>query len=100
MSIPGPASSSGELSASSIVMNMTGYLHGVELNPPSVGLATVKVWDSPTTSTVGKRLLTTMTCAAGQNALFLTFLMPRIANSGIYCELTGTTTYVVGYSLG
>lgn len=92
------ASSSGEKSATAQITVIGSYLHGFELNPPSTGLATLKVYDSK--AGAASSLIATATTAAGLPSIYVEFPAPRIANSGIYAVLTGTTTYVVGFSLG
>lgn len=92
------ASSSGEKSATAQITLTGGYLHGFELNPPSTGLATLKIYDSKSAGTTG--LISTATTAAGLPSIYVEFPAPRTANSGIYAVLTGTTTYVIGFSLG
>jgi len=94
------ATSSGEKSASSIIQVLGGYLHGFELNPPQSGQATLKIYDSNEASTTNKLLLTTVTCTAGLNSVYVEFPTPRAVNVGIYAVLTGNTTYTVAYSLG
>lgn len=91
-------SSSGEKSATAQITNTGGFLHGLELNPPSSGLATLKVYDSATAGTT--KLITTATTAAGLSSIYIEFPGPRACNSGIYAVLTGTTTYSIGFSLG
>lgn len=92
------ASSSGEKSATAQITTTGGYLHGFELNPPASGLATLKVYDSGSSSTTN--LIATATTAAGLPSIYVEFPAPRTANSGIYVVLSGTTTYSVGFSLG
>lgn len=92
------ASSSGELSATQQVTTIGAYLCGFELNPPSSGVATLKVYDSSSAGTT--KLLSTATTASGLPSIYVEFPNPRVANSGIYAVLTGTTTYVIGFSLG
>lgn len=91
-------SSSGELSATTQVTSTGGFLHGLELNPPSAGTATLKVYDSSVAGVT--KLITTATTAAGLSSIYIEFPNPRACNSGIYVVLTGTTTYSIGYSLG
>ena len=90
--------SSGEKSATAQVTLIGGYLHGFELNPPDSGLATLKVYDSKSGGT--GLLIATATTAAGLPSIYVEFPHPRAANSGIYAVLVGTTTYIIGYSLG
>ncbi len=92
------ASSSGELSGTSQITSTGGYLHGFELNPPTVGLATLKIYDSNAAGTT--KLIATASTAAGLSSIYCEFPSPRTANSGIYAVLTGTTTYNIGFSLG
>lgn len=92
------ASSSGEKSATTQITVIGSNLCGFELNPPSVGLATLKIYDSSIAGTT--LLLATATAAAGLNSIYVEFPYPRTANQGIYAVLTGTTTYSVGFSLG
>lgn len=92
------STSSGEKSATAQITTIGGYLHGFELNPPSTGLATLKVYDSNAAGVTF--LLATATTAAGLASIYVEFPAPRTANSGIYAVLSGTTTYSVGYSLG
>ena len=96
----GPQTTSDQQSASAQIASRPGFFHGFELTPPNVGLATLKIYDSENSSISGKKILAEATVAAGQNSIFLTYVVPRVANRGIYVTLTGTTTYVVGYSLG
>lgn len=91
-------SSSGEKSSTAQITLIGGFLHGFELNPPSSGLATLKIYDSNAGGT--SLLLATATTAAGLPSIYVEFPYPRAANSGIYAVLTGTTTYSVGFSLG
>lgn len=91
-------SSSGEKSTTAQITQIGGYLHGFELNPPSTGLATLKVYDSSSAGTT--LLVATATTAAGLPSIYVEFPNPRACNSGVYAVLTGTTTYVVGFSLG
>lgn len=96
----GPASTSDEKSSSAQIASISGFLHGFELNPPAVGLATLKIYDSENSTVSGKQILCTATVAAGQNSIYVELPSPRVANKGLYATLTGTTTYVVGFSLG
>ncbi len=96
----GPATPSDELSASSNVTTRSSFLHGFEINPPAIGVATLKIYDSENSTLTNKKLMATATVAAGQNSIYLSFIMPRVANRGIRAVITGTTTFVVGYSLG
>lgn len=98
MSLRWAASSSGEKSATSQIITLGGYLCGFELNPPSSGLATLKIYDS--SSGTPTNLIATATTANGLPSIYVEFPAPRTANSGIYAVLTGTTTYIVGFSLG
>lgn len=93
------ATSSGEKSATAQIISLGGYLHGFELNPPATGLSTLKIYDSNNGST--DKLITTATCAAGLNSIYVEFPTLRTTNLGIYAVLTGAaTTYVIGFSLG
>jgi hypothetical protein len=94
-----PQTSSDELSASAQISSMRSFLYGVELNPPSTGLATLKLYDSENSTITGKKLILSCVVAAGQSTLFITFPSGRSANRGIYAALTGTTTYIIGYNL-
>lgn len=99
----GPQTTSDEQSASAQICTRTGYFHSFELNPPAIGLATLKIYDSENSTLAGKKILAEGICAAGQNSIFLSYMTPRVALRGIYASLTttvGTTTYVAGYSLG
>lgn len=91
-------SSSGEKSATAQITQIGGHLHGFELNPPSSGLATLKIYDSKSAGTTS--LISTATTASGLASIYVEFPGPRACNSGIYAVLTGTTTYVIGFSLG
>lgn len=91
------STSSGEKSATAQITNLGGYLHGFELNPPSTGIATLKIYDSIGGTDL---LLTTATTAAGLSSIYVEFPTPRSCNKGIRAVLTGTTTYVVAFSLG
>lgn len=91
----GPATTTGELSASSQAWARPGYLHGVEFNPPVSGQATLKLYDG--TSSAGK-LLTTLTSASGETSISVQFVVPRVVNFGIYASLSGISTYVVAFS--
>jgi len=91
----GPATTSGEQSATAQIWAQPGFLHGIEINPPQSGLVTLKVYDGASTS--GK-LLSTLTVAAGENSISVQFNSPRVVNSGIHAALSGTTTYVIAYS--
>lgn len=91
-------SSSGEKSATAQITSTGGFLHGVELNPPASGLATLKIYDSNAAGT--NSLITTATTAAGLSSIYIEFPNPRACNSGVYAVLSGTTTYVIGFSLG
>ncbi len=90
--------SSGELSSSTQITVIGGYLHGFELNPPGTGIATLKIYDSDTGGT--NLLISTATTAYGLSSVYVEFPHPRVANKGIYAVLSGTTTYSIGYSLG
>lgn len=92
-----PSTSSGELSASTQIVTRPAFLQEVELNPPSIGTATLKIYDS--NSGASGTLLMSITVAAGQNTLYLSYPSGRVANRGIYVALTGTTTFVLGYSV-
>lgn len=99
----GPQTTSDEKTTSAQICVRTGYFHSFELNPPSIGLATLKIYDSEDSSLSGKKILAQGICAAGQNSIFLSYMVPRVALRGIYASLTvttGTTAFVVGYSLG
>lgn len=91
-------STSGEKSSTAQITLIGGHLHGFELNPPSSGLATLKIYDSNAAGT--SKLVSTATTAAGLPSIYVEFPYARACNSGIYAVLTGTTTYVIGFSLG
>lgn len=91
-------SSSGEKSATAQITATGSYLHGLELNPPASGLATLKIYDSNSAGTAS--LVATATTAAGLSSIYIEFPNPRSCNKGIYTVLTGTTTYNIGFSLG
>lgn len=97
----GPATSSGEKSASTVIYTRPCYLHGFEVVPPNIGYSVLKVYDSSNTSTAGKTIIAEATVAAGQNSIYLSFMTPRVANNGVYAELTntsGSTTFVLAFS--
>lgn len=95
----GPVTSSDEQSASATIAVIPSFLHSFELNPPTTGLATLKIYDSENATLTGKKMLLTTTIAAGTDAIHLALPSPRVANRGLRVELTGTTTYIVGFSL-
>lgn len=94
----GPGTSSGEKSSSEAIATRPAYLHGFEINPPNSGLAVLKIYDNA--SAASGIVVATATVAAGQNSLYLDFRAARVCNNGIYASLTGTTTYIISYSLG
>lgn len=93
------ATSSGEKSASAVIYARPAYLHGFEILPPATGVSTIKVYDSPSSAT--GLIIASGTVAAGQNAIYLSFVCPRVCNNGVYAALTGSaTTYQVAFSPG
>lgn len=90
--------SSGERSATVQITTTGGYLHSLQINPPSSGYATLKVYDSNNAGTT--LLIATVAVSAGLNSIYLSLPHPQTANNGIYAVLTGTTTYTIGFSLG
>lgn len=94
-----PQTSSGEQTGNAQISSNRAHLLGIELNPPATGLATLKIYDSENSTTSGKALVLSLTVAAGQSTLFITFPSGRSANRGLYAVLTGTTSYLVGYNL-
>lgn len=98
---PGPATASGEKTASAVVYASPCYLHGFEVNPPNIGTSTLKIWDSATATTSGKSVISEAQVASGQNSIYLSFVTPRPCNQGLYAELTnsnGSTAFVVAFS--
>lgn len=101
----GPSTSSGEKSADAQVTSRASFLHGFELNPPNAGFTTIKIYDSENSTLTGKLLIATATCSTGMNSIYLIFPSPKVANRGIYADITSTpgsssTTYNVAFSLG
>lgn len=92
----GPATSSGEKSISAAITSRPSMIHGFDILPPSIGLATLKIYDG--TSASGT-IIAEITVAAGQNAISMSYVIPRLCNTALYASLSGTTTYVIGYSL-
>lgn len=95
--MPGLVTSSGEKTASAQIYAAPSYLHNFEVNPPAIGLATVKIYDG--TDSTGT-MIASITVAAGQNSVVVDYKTARIANRGIYAALSGTTSYIVGFSPG
>lgn len=101
MILIGPATSSGEKTDDAVICARPGYLHGFELLPPSAGTVTLKIYDSENSTVSGKTVLAQAKVAAGQNSVYCAFLVPRVANRGIFAEVDVTTSsYTVAYSLG
>lgn len=100
----GPATTSDEQSATASITVRSSFLHGLDLNPPTVGFATLKIYDSEDSVVTGRKLIAEAVCAAGQNSVYISFNAPRVANRGIRAVLTQTTgttaVYNVAFSLG
>lgn len=95
----GPASYSGEKSADAVIYAAPAFLHGFELQPPTIGYATLKIYDNA--SAASGTLIASATVAAGMNSIYLDFTAARACNNGIYADITVTstsTTYSVAFS--
>lgn len=88
----GPSTSSGLLSASTIIAPRNAYLYSIEIVPPSTGISKVEVFDSKTATSVGKIALGSCSQYAGESSKPVIFPMPVNANEGLYAVLSGTAT--------
>ncbi len=91
-----PATSSGSKSADAAILTQPGRLLCIDLNPPAASDATLVIYDNA--SAASGTVLMTVTATAGQGSVHIE--TDRICNNGIYVDVTGTTTYVIGYSVG
>lgn len=94
----GPVTTSDEQSASATIYAAPSHFHSFEILPPSTGYATLKIYDSENSSLTGKKILAEASVSFGMNSIYLALPIPRVCNRGIRAELTGTTTYTVGFS--
>lgn len=97
----GRATSSGEKSGSSQITTTESYLMGIDVQPPSVGQAVLKVYDSKNSDTTGKLVLAEIYLDAGLQGLNHVWVLPITANQGIYVAASGTVVnYIVQFMLG
>lgn len=94
----GAVTTSDEQSASATIYAAQSHFHSLELLPPTSGYATLKVYDSENDTLTGKRMIAEATVSAGMNSIYLALPAPRVCNRGVRAELTGTTTYIIGFS--
>lgn len=94
------STSSGLKTANAQVITIPGAVCGIDLQAPSTGQANLKVYDSKDSNTTGKLLLAEIFCDAGMSSVNHEFTAPVIANQGIYAELTGTSSYIVRFTVG
>jgi len=71
----------------------------IDLLPPNSGAATLVIYDNNTANASGT-ILFEGACQAGTASSSVNMSMARYVTKGIYAVLTGTTTYVVGYTVG
>ena len=90
-----PATVSGEKSASAVIYAAPAALIGIDLLPPSSGIATLKIYDHP--SAASGTIVAELVVAAGMNAQSVHLAVSRRALTGLYASLTGTTTYIVAF---
>lgn len=89
-----PIEASGIFTASSVIKNVPGMLHGIIVTITTEGAADVlKVWDSPDATTTDDVELARVTLAAGTNLGQQAIIMlpsPGVyAHLGIYVEVCG-----------
>ncbi len=93
-----PCTSSGEKTASAAISTHPGLLMAVDLIPPSVGTAVLKIYDNP--SAASGTIIFECATTAGVASQSFSFNMARYAGTGIYASLVdaqGDASYVVGY---
>ncbi len=93
--------SSGALTASAAIFNMSAQLCGLDLLPPTSGTVTLTLYDNPTAAS--GNVLAAVSVTAGNNSEHKEYGAGIIANAGIYAALTGSTTgasCVVRFSAG
>lgn len=91
-----PATSSGAKTADAVIYAAPAILQFIDIMPPAAGVATLKIYDHP--SAASGTLLATVEVAAGMNSVSVNLTTARRALTGLYADLTGTTTYIVGFS--
>lgn len=91
-----PSTSSGAQTADGVIYAAPAILQSIDLMPPASGVATLKIYDHP--SAASGTLLATLEVAAGANSQSIHMTTARRALRGLYADLTGTTTFVVGFS--
>lgn len=91
-----PSSVSGEKNASAVIYAAPAILQSIDLLPPATGVATLKIYDHP--STASGTIIAELVVAAGQNSASIHLATARRAVTGLYASLSGTTTFVVGFS--
>lgn len=94
MSASNPYNMTGEQNATGNVVAFPCILRSVDLLPPASGTATLKIYDSSTTGTA-LCIFEASVVSTADSAVCVP--MERIASSGLYCVLTGTTVFNVGY---
>lgn len=94
------STSSGLKSASSQIINQSGYLMGIDVVTPTTGTTLLTFYDSENSTTTDKLIIAEVEVDAGFSTLNHEFYAPVIANRGIYVTLTGqTVNYIIRYSL-
>lgn len=94
------STSSGLKSADAQITTQQSYVMGFDLQPPCTGIITFTVYDSSNSDTTNKLVLAQAEIDAGVASINHEFFAPIIANSGIYCTISGgTSTYQLRYSL-
>lgn len=94
-----PCTSSGEKSASALISSHPGLLMAIDLLPPASGAATLVIYDNNAASASGT-VLFECSVSSGTASSSINMSMARYSGKGLYAVLTGTTTYVVGYTVG
>lgn len=97
----GPSTSSGDLSISTQVYARPGLFYAAILKPPSTGVATLTVYDSPSSSTSGRTIIAYIEQYAGTSTEPLVLPIPVVVNFGLYCAFSGTgSSFQIHFSPG
>ena len=97
--MPEACNSSGVLSTSTVVSKSRVRITSLHVTSTDNALFTLKVFDSDSSSTSGKKEVAKIVVHAGGTAETMEQYMGGvICNNGIYAELTGTGTASINYA--
>lgn len=93
------STTSGILSATTQIQSTEGQLTGIDLVPPATGTVTLTIYDS-IGGTSAATAIASLQVNSLANSITTHYSIPRAFNKGCYAVLTGTTSFIVLYTIG